>query len=95
MTFKYSLAWLSSALVVIFLACNVGLISSLARLAGFELTSNFIFFLSLVFFIVLCLLLTVYANEQNSRTEILAQSVGILEYKIKELQKQISSKKPA
>lgn len=86
MTFRYSLFWLISSGAVLCLGFSDRLLSSLSHLAGFEILSNFLFFVALVFFLVLCLILTVYINEQNSRTETLAQSLGILEYKLEKLQ---------
>lgn len=86
MTFKYSLAWLSASATVVFFAFNERVLFGLAKWVGFQLPSNFIFFSLLVFFVVLTLLLTLYINEQNTKTEKLAQAVGILEYKIQRLQ---------
>ncbi len=82
MTFKYSLAWLSVSLTVVFFAFNENVLFGLAKRVGFQLPSNFIFFSLLVFFVFLTLLLTLYINEQNTKTEKLAQSLGILEYKL-------------
>lgn len=87
MTFRFSLLWLGGAALVLFLAINDSLLARISRRAGFELTSNFIFFLFLCFFIVICLLLTLYINEQTTRSERLAQTLGILDFKIRELEK--------
>lgn len=87
MTFKYSVFWLCASGFTLVLAFNMQLLSQLSHLAGFELTSNFVFFLFLAFISLLCLFLTVYMNEQNSRTESLAQTVGILESQLRELKK--------
>ena|SRR3989338_3932022 len=87
MTFKYSIFWLSSCFVVSTFAVNDRLLGRISDLAGFSLPSNFVFFLVLSFFMVLSLLLTVYVNEQNSRTETLAQTIAILDYKIQTLEK--------
>lgn len=86
MTFKYSLFWLSASVATLFLGVYDELLTTLARWAGFELSSNFIFFLFLAFISALCLFLTVYINEQNSRTEALGQKLGILEMKLRKLQ---------
>jgi hypothetical protein len=86
MTFKYSLTWLAASLGVLFFAANEGLLQRLSRLAGFALPSNFVFFMLLVFFVLVCLLLTLYINEQNSRGESLGQAVALLEYKLKKLE---------
>jgi len=87
MTFKYSLSWLSACLLVLFFAINDGLLDKLSTLSGFQLPSNFIFFLLLTFFVFLSLLLTIYVNEQNNRCETLAQAVGILEHKVNQIMK--------
>lgn len=85
MTFKYSLAWLVTCALVLFFTYFDRVLYVLSGLTGFTLPSNFIFFLLLVFFVILSLMLTIYVNEQNSRSEALCQSMGILEYELKEL----------
>jgi hypothetical protein len=87
MTFKYSMFWLGMCLTVLFFAFNETLLKDISAFAGFELLSNFIFFLLLVFFIFLSLLLTIYINEQNSRSEILAQSIALIEHKLRQAEK--------
>lgn len=85
LTFKYSLAWLGASAVGLLFSINDGLIHKISHFAGFQLTSNFIYFLMLIFCVLLALLLTLYIDQQNTRSEYLAQKVGILESKIKEL----------
>lgn len=82
MTFKYALTWLVTSALVVLLSVFDGVLGWLSHLAGFALPSNFIFFLLFIFVIFLSLVLTIYANEQNKRSEILAQSVAILEYRL-------------
>lgn len=91
MTFKYSLFWLSASAVTLVLGIYDQLLTTLARWAGFELSSNFIFFLFLAFISALCLFLTVYINEQNNRTETLGQKLGILEMKLRKLQEAVET----
>ena len=93
MTFRFSLLWLGGAVLVLFLAVNDHLLARISHRAGFTLTSNFIFFLFLCFFIVICLLLTLYINEQTTKSERLTQTVGILDLKIRELEKKIFQEK--
>ncbi len=88
MTFKYALAWLTSCTLVIILTIQDSWIGSLAEWAGFALTSNFIFFLLLIFVIFFSLLLTIHINEQNSRTESLAQALAKLDHRLKKLEKE-------
>ena len=86
MTFKYSTTWFGACLAVLFIAVNDRILYAASKWAGFTLPSNFVFFLLLLFVVILGLLLTVYVNEQNNRTESLAQTVAILEEKINKLQ---------
>ena len=90
MTFKYSMFWLAACVIVLFAAIYDGLIAKIAHFVGFALVSNFVFFTATIFFIILTLLLTLYVNEQNNRSETLAQAVGILECKIKKLESDLS-----
>jgi hypothetical protein len=91
MTFKYALAWLASSALVFFFTIKDNWLNSLSQWAGFALPSNFIFFLLLIFVIFFSLLLTIHINEQNSRTESLAQAVAKLDYRLKKLEKEKSN----
>ena len=88
MTFKYALAWLVSSALVLFFTIQDGWLMGLAQWAGFALPSNFIFFLLLIFVIFFSLLLTIHINEQNSRTESLAQAIAKLDYRLKKCEKE-------
>ena len=84
--FKYSLAWFFAGIVVLFLAVYDKLLSQMAHLAGFTLLSNFIFFLTMLFVIFLSLRHSLYASQQNRRSEILAQNLAVLEYRLQQLE---------
>ena len=86
MTFKYSVVWLLTCVLALYFSLSEAPIQTLSSLAGFRLPSNFIFFLLSCFVTLLSLLLTIYVNEQNSKSEVLAQSIAKLEYKIKKLE---------
>ena len=88
MTFKYALAWLVSSALVILFTVQDHWIMALSDWAGFALTSNFIFFLLLIFVIFFSLLLTIHINEQNSRTESLAQAIAKLDHRLKKIEKE-------
>lgn len=92
MTFKYALAWLATSAVVLFFTIQDSWVKKLAQWAGFALPSNFIFFLLLIFVIFFSLLLTIHINEQNSRTESLAQAMAKLDYRLKKLEKERSNR---
>ena len=93
MTFKYSLSWLGISMAALFFSFYDESLYWLSRMAGFALPSNFIFFLLLVFFFILCLLLTLYINEQHTRSEILAQSIAMLEFEIQKLRGESGKKR--
>jgi len=90
MTFRFSILWLLGSILVLFLAFNDRLLGLIAQKAGFQLTSNFIFFLFLCFTVLVSLCLTLYINEQTTRTERLTQSLGILELKLKKIEEKLS-----
>ena len=95
MTFKYSLFWLASCLAVLFFAWRDQFLIALSQWAGFVLPSNFIFFLLLVFFILLSLFLTLYVNEENNRSETLAQAIALLEHKLNKLEGDLRGRGPS
>lgn len=92
MTFKYALTWLAICLTAIPFAVSDRVLYGVTYFAGFSLPSNFIFFLFLIFGVFLCLLLTLYANEQNKRSEILGQSIAILESRLRQLEDEVREK---
>jgi len=92
MTFKYALAWLVSSSLVLIFTVQDSWLKGLAQWAGFTLPSNFIFFLLLIFVIFFSLLLTIHINEQNSRSESLAQTIAKLDYRLKKIEQEKSQK---
>ena len=88
MTFKYAVTWLGMSALVLFFTIQNKWLDNLAQWAGFALTSNFIFFLLLIFVIFFSLLLTIHINEQNSRSESLAQAMARLDCRVKKLEKE-------
>lgn len=89
-SFRYSFFWLSVCVLILTLSYCDSILIALSSFFGFELPSNFFFFLVMVFFITLSLSMTIYINEQNSRTETLAQLVGILELELDELKEKLN-----
>ena len=85
-TFKYAVVWLLTSLLALSLSLWDAPIQILSKWAGFTLPSNFILFLLLCFVTLLSLLLTIYMNEQNTRSDALAQSIARMEHKIKKLE---------
>lgn len=92
MSFKYALTWLVLSAGSIILTLYDNWLYAISRWAGFAIPSNFIFFLLLIFVLLFSLLLTLYINEQNNRTESMAQTIAKLDFRIKKLEQRNSSK---
>ncbi|MEI8175713.1 MAG: DUF2304 domain-containing protein [Candidatus Omnitrophota bacterium] len=88
LTFRYALLWLSLSALGVLFAVYEKLLFKCARMVGFELPSNFIFFTVGAFFVVVSLVLTVYICQQNSRSETIAQRIGLVELELKRLVKE-------
>jgi hypothetical protein len=89
LTFKYAVGWLLVSAGAIFFAVFYRVLYACAALLGFELPSNFIFFTLFCVFIFLSLLLTVFLCQQNSRNDVMAQRIALLEFELKELKKKL------
>ena len=92
LTFKYAFGWLILASAGLFFAVFDRVLFAMAKFFGFELPSNFIFFMLLVFFVFLSLFLTIFLCQQNSRNDTIAQKIGILEFEIERLSRLIENK---
>ena len=89
LTFKYAFGWMVISGVGLFFAVFDQLLFKIAYALGFQLPSNFIFFMLLVFFVFLSLLLTIFLCEQDGRNKVMAQKIGILEMELKELKEKM------
>ncbi len=94
MSFKYAVVWLLLSSATILFSVQDAWLQAIAKWAGFALPSNFVFFLLLIFVILFSLLLTLYINEQNSRTEALAQSIAKLDHRLKKIEEKDVKKDP-
>ena len=91
LTFKYAVGWLcASGAAVVFSIFEEGLFK-ISEWMGFELPSNFIFFTLLCFFVLLSLLLTIFLSQQNNRNDAMARKLGLLEYEIDKIKKNIEA----
>ncbi|MBF0504726.1 MAG: DUF2304 domain-containing protein [Candidatus Omnitrophica bacterium] len=90
LTFKYAVAWLLVSAGAIFFAIFYRPIFLCAAFLGFELPSNFIFFVLFCVFVFLSLLLTVFLCQQNNRNDVMAQKIALLEFELKGLKKKMN-----
>ncbi len=85
LTFKYAMAWLIVAALGAFFAIFHQLLFNISVWFGFELPSNFIFFVLFGVFIFLTLLMTVFLCQQNNRNDRMAQKIALLETTINQM----------
>ena len=79
---KYSLLWLSLALVLLLSAAFPNGVAILAHLIGFEMAANFIYFIGMFCLMVIALSLTVIVSRQAKRINVLVQRLALLEYRM-------------
>lgn len=81
---RYSLLWLTLAIVTILVSIFPDPVYSLARLFGFDTPSNFIFFAALFFLLAICLSLSVVVSKQSIRIKNLIQNQALLEKRLEQ-----------
>ncbi len=92
LTFKYAISWLFLAVLGLFCSIFKDSLFAVSRWCGFELPSNFIFFVLLCAFVFLSLLLTVFLCQQNSRNDRMAQALGLLDLEIRKVKERLDAR---
>jgi hypothetical protein len=87
LTFQYGIGWMAASLAAIFFAVFDGALEALAKLFGFQLASNFVFFLILGALVFMTLIMTLFLCRQNRRNDRMAQTIGMLELEIDKLRR--------
>lgn len=82
---KYSLLWLTLALVTILVSIFPEPVFVLARSLGFDTPSNFVFFVALFFLLAICLSLSVLISRQAQHVKTLVQELALLESQVSKL----------
>ncbi len=78
MRVKYATLWLTVGLATIVLAIWPDLLVSLARVLGFQLPANLLFFLAILLILGVCLHLSLEASQLEDETRTLAEEVAML-----------------
>ena len=91
LTFKYAIGWLALSLAAIVFSVFDQWLLNLADWFGFELASNFIFYILLGIFVLLSLLMTIFQCQQAEHNDVMAQKIGILENEVKQLKRKSAS----
>lgn len=79
LTFKYAAGWLLVTLAGLVCAVFDQMLYRVAMSLGFQLTSNFVFFVVICGLVFLNVILTIFLCQQNSRADRMAQKIGLLE----------------
>ncbi len=91
LTFKYAAIWLMVSSTAVFFAVFDELLFKIAYAFGFQLPSNFIFFVLMTAFVFITLLMTIFLCQQNRRNDKMAQRLAMLEFEVEELKKGFDS----
>lgn len=83
-SFKYSLLWIISSIILLFISLFPGLFNSITNLIGFQLSSNFVIAILIFFLLIITRQLTKIVSEQNKKITKLVQEVSILKNDKKE-----------
>lgn len=83
---KYALLWILTGIVIISLILCPQLISWFFELCGFQVFSNGIFVVLILFILVILLALTSIASKLNENNRRLVQTVALLEKRLRNLE---------
>lgn len=78
MVVKYSIMWLALPVIFILMVIFLNPLNDFAHWLGFEVLSNFVFFVILGCLLVLCFLLTIILSKQKRQIIRLIQEVSLL-----------------
>lgn len=84
---KYSVMWLLMPIVFILMLIFPNALEAISQFLGFELVSNFVFFVVLAVVIMFCFLLTLIVSKQKEQITKLIQEIAILKRDYDEKQK--------
>ena len=75
---RYSLIWLISSLVLLFVSLFPETFGKLTSLIGFQVSSNFVIGIFIFFLLVITRMLTKVVSEQNKKIIMLIQEISIM-----------------
>lgn len=75
---RYSIIWYLSLVVLIIFSIFPEILGMLTKLAGFEISSNFLFVLLIAFLFFICISLTIIVSEQKEQIRKLIQEISIM-----------------
>lgn len=81
---RYALLWFLLSIVLSLLALFPSLVAFLSDFLGFELTSNFLFFIAIFFLLLQALSLSSTVSKQQQAIKNLSQAVALLQHQVDE-----------
>lgn len=82
---KYSLFWIITAVLILFVGAFPNFIGIFTRLIGFETTSNLVIGIILTMLLIITLILTVIVSVHKKKIKLLIQEVSLLKLELNEV----------
>jgi hypothetical protein len=90
---EYSILWISASIILIILSLWKSLIDKFASLIGIAYPPSALFVVLIFLGILFLLHVSLVLSKLSEQNKTLIQKIGMLEYKIKELQKEVQGSK--
>ncbi|AQP53049.1 hypothetical protein CBF34_02970 [Vagococcus penaei] len=87
-TINYALTWLLVGVVLLIFSLLPAIPAYLAKIFGFEVTSNFLLFAAVLFCLIQLILFTMSLTKQSNYIKSLVQEVSLLKKEIEEKNKE-------
>ena len=78
---RYSLIWLLSGLILLFVALFTNTFGTISNLIGFQVSSNLVVGIFISLLLLITMMLTKVVSEQNKKITLLIEEVSILKGK--------------
>ena len=75
---RFAVLWLAVSAALVLAAAIPGLVRSAASTLGFEVPSNLLFFIAILFLLLVCVQLTYEVSRLEARTRRLAEDLALL-----------------
>lgn len=79
---KYALLWFVLSIILIVFACFPSVLTFFSFSLGFELTSNFLFFIAIFFLLLQALSLSSTVSKQQQAIKNLSQALALLKHQL-------------
>ncbi len=90
---RYSLIWLAASIVLLVFSVSRKLLELISKMFGIYYPPSFLFLLSITFLLVLLLHFSTVISMLNEKNNRLAQELGLLKTRIKNLEKTVKREK--